>query len=369
MPLLATLLITPSAGAHGQDLSGFFKFSTLYASVNIASPFVAADQYAVGFDRENTGLTTNNYSFKTNYNFVVGIRKLARFDYEKKNKNFYDGTESSSNESATIGAVSGWEYLFKYSQVREFGEEFYDSQAFMRYIGDQLIVKGEYRNNGLVDLQYTQLSMRLKKDVNGFQVSAGASYRNHPVYGVDPFYDWMVENNDEWWNLAYDYDYYDIFWWYDGNQNGEYDPEEYFTNIWVDADDVPIAYSDREFLGYTFDGVISDYNTSQIKSLGLQGELSAVLGVDYYKFAEDWWMHGWVSVFPYHRGLSDFSYDYDDSEESKGSSVPLWLEWDAGAIVGYKMTENLGLFVEGTDLRYWNIHSYEYKAGINYTIF
>ena len=366
IPLMATLLSTsPALGENA--VTEFFKFSTIYSSVNIASPFVAADQYTVGSDRdEDIGVADEEYTLRDNFNFAIGIRKLARFDYEAKSKTFYDGSENSGNESVTIGAVSGWEYLYKYSEVREFGEEYKDSEAFLRYLGNWFVLKGDYRNNGLIDLEYTQLSARLKKQIGGFHFSAGGSYRNHPRYGVNPFFDWMKQNNESWWELAHNYGYQDRFWYNDGNWNQEWDPWEYSAYHWFNEDEELVAESDREFLEHTFDGVIEDFNTSEIKALGLQGELSAVIGVDYYKYTPNWWLHSWVSVLPYHHGLSDFSFDYTEHPED---SIPIWLEWDAGAILGFKMTDNLGFFVEGTNLRYWNINSYEYKTGINYMIF
>ena len=91
--------------------------------------------------------------------------------------------------------------------------------------------------------------------------------------------------------------------------------------------------------------------------------------MDYYKYTSNWWLHGWVSVLPLHHGLSEFSFDYTERAGPQKDSIPLWLEWDAGVILGFKLTDNLGFFVEGTDLRYWDIHSYEYKTGINYMIF
>ena len=51
---------------------------------------------------------TPKYPF--DYRFGFGIRKLARFDYERKPKNFYDGTEKTNALSAPTSAVKGLEY-------------------------------------------------------------------------------------------------------------------------------------------------------------------------------------------------------------------------------------------------------------------
>ena len=94
--------------------------------------------------------------------------------------------------------------------------------------------------------------------------------------------------------------------------------------------------------------------------MGLQQELSAVVGVAYYVYNPKFWLHAWSDVLPYHKGLSDYSYitmDIDDKKE---------LDFDIGIIFGTKITKRLGLFVEGHYQRYWNIKNYEFKTGINY---
>ena len=91
----------------------------------------------------------------------------------------------------------------------------------------------------------------------------------------------------------------------------------------------------------------------------MQKELSAVIGVAYYKYTPTFWLHTWYNFLPYHKGLDDYSYEYEDS----------MAEWDAGIIFGTKITQHLGLFVEGTHMRYWGKEIYEVKVGFNYLIF
>ena len=45
------------------------------------------------------------------------------------------------------------------------------------------------------------------------------------------------------------------------------------------------------------------------------------------------------------------------------------LSWDGGLILGVKFNKHFSIFVEGRHLKYWDIESYECKAGINYLIF
>ena len=93
--------------------------------------------------------------------------------------------------------------------------------------------------------------------------------------------------------------------------------------------------------------------------IGWQYEASAVGGVDYYLYGKSYWIHSWVSVMPYSKGLTPHSFKY-----GKGD-----IDHDFGLVAGWKFNRNLGFFGEGRYLRYWGIDSYELKAGINYTIF
>ena len=62
---------------------------------------------------------------------------------------------------------------------------------------------------------------------------------------------------------------------------------------------------------------------------------------------------------PYHYGLNEFSYEYND----------LPIDLDLGLVTGWKITNSLGVFIEGTYLRYWEKPIYECKLGFNYLIF
>ena len=45
------------------------------------------------------------------------------------------------------------------------------------------------------------------------------------------------------------------------------------------------------------------------------------------------------------------------------------LDLDLGLVTGWKITKSLGIFIEGTYLRYWEKPIYECKLGFNYLIF
>jgi hypothetical protein len=60
--------------------------------------------------------------------------------------------------------------------------------------------------------------------------------------------------------------------------------------------------------------------------------------------------------------VNDYSFNYNQKEYD-------WAEWDAGVVLGSRITKHLGLFVEGTHQRYWMIPVYELKFGFNYLFF
>ena len=53
--------------------------------------------------------------------------------------------------------------------------------------------------------------------------------------------------------------------------------------------------------------------------------------------------------------------DFNDGEQ--------WYDYSGGLIYGIKVNKNLGYFVEGKYNKYWNREWYDFKLGLNYTIF
>ena len=147
--LLATTILLANEGGN-YFVDNFLKYSTFYSSVSLQSPFVPQSTWEV--DVENGTFVETTKENEGSYNVSFGIRKLARFKYQAKGKKFYDGSEKELSDVATIGAVSGWEYLVKYSTIRTFGEEFVDTESWVRYLGDNFVVKGSYANFGREDL-------------------------------------------------------------------------------------------------------------------------------------------------------------------------------------------------------------------------
>ena len=180
--------------------------------------------------------------------------------------------------------------------------------------------------------------------------TGGLTFRGHPAYGLFPFNDWLAGSDGQWWNLAYNYGYEDEYYEFEDG-SGNYN--------WYDDSGTLVAETDDEFYEYYYGNLITLYNEEQVDALGWQYESSLVLGVDFYLYEKKYWVHGWASVMPISKGLTDNAFQYGSGD----------IDFDLGLVAGWKFNRNLGLFGEGRYLRYWGIDSYELKVGVNYTVF
>ena len=135
--LLSTQLFGQIEGAF----SNFFKYSTVYAGFNLTSPMYQDDRYKlvpvdedgnVSWGSQTAIVQKEDRELKPDYDIAFGIRKIGRFQYEPKRgvKNagvggdWYKGmADASPNEAATIGRVTGWEYLVKYMEHRRWNRK------------------------------------------------------------------------------------------------------------------------------------------------------------------------------------------------------------------------------------------------------
>ncbi len=330
---------TFSSSAQIKDI---FKYSTFYASGNIGAPFNANKQFFVNGTAGSGQLVEITDQADFNYTLSVGLRKIARFDYQVKKGKFYDGSENEITDYAVISNAPGLEYLFEYSTVRSRGDAFSQQEYKIRYVHNRFTVRTAYVNDGLIDLKYTLAEARYRQKLGNLDLSAGIAHRTHPVYGYSPVDAWFaIPANKHWWQLANEFGYFS-------------DPNQHWFK-----DGELIAENDREFYTYHFGRAVTEYNKRELEALGLQQEISAVVGFDYYYHNPKLWLHTWSSFYPWHKGLSDFSYSYPDKK----------FEWDAGLVFGVKLNKHLGLFLEGRYLKFWDIKSYQCKTGINYLIF
>ena len=341
MKNLLYILLFISTVAKAQMGFSLFRFATFYASASTGAPFSENQSFIVDGVAGSGQLVEMTAVNAPNYNITIGLRKIARFDYQVKQGNFYTGSEDESSDYATISNAPGLEYLFKYSAIRNRGMNFKQQEYKVRYISDHLTSKASYVDDGLINLKYTLGEVRLRKSFGNIDFTVGVAHRSHPVYGYSPIQEWFADpSNKHWWQLANEFGY---------TNEGE---------IWS-LDGEVIAEADPEFYSYHFGNAVNEYNKQQLSLLGLQQELSAVIGADYYLYSANTWMHAWGSVYPLHKGLSKYSYSYPGVE----------TEWDIGVVFGVKFNKHFSIFVEGRHLKYWDIRSYNMQTGINYLIF
>ena len=416
--LIIMMLSTSLFGQIEEVFTNFFKYSTVYAGFNLTSPMHQDDRYRLSMIDPETGLENwqtgevkvvrEKRELKADYDIAFGIRKIARFHYEPKRgvKNagvggdWYKGMQDASpNEEATIGRVKGWEYLVKYMEHRRWDMEHKSSEFEVRYLGDWFVFKLKYMDLGLEEIEYGQGDLRFRKEfINGgnssFNVSFGIGARTHPVYGFAPT---VIDSNwytSSWWDFAEDEFGVDDRG-YLGDTNGDevgdggigiYDQStgEYIGYVgwdyrWFDRNGNIMAMSDREFYQYHFPGLLEKWFDKQLRGLGNQREISVSLGLDWYQYTENFWIHAWGTLFPYHYGLDKYSYHNavlwkEHQEEGKdpqkfefgNKGTGIWYDYDFGAVIGFKLQENLGFYVEGKYLNYWERPAYDIKVGLNY---
>ena len=421
--IIVGLLLTSSL--FSQSVVGnFFKYSTAYASFSLNAPRYQSDRFAIvgGLSTGALEVERTNRELKPDFQSSFGLRKIGRFQYEPKRgvKSagkggvWYDGSEQNANESATFGPVKGWEYLIKWSEGRQWGNEYVNQEYWLRYIGDWLMIKAGLTELGLEDINYVQGDIRVHLTPealgNKLHFSVGFKHRQHPVYGFDAMVIDTTWYKGQWWNFAEDAFGVDDNKWFDPTMQDEdgnwikqdlyevdpvtgdlrlIDGEGPFWNeggqywghdwLWRDEQGKIFAYTDREYFLYHFPNMLENYIGDKKKSLGYQSETSLVLGVDWYHYADNWWIHAWGNWLPIHYGHSKHAYHnaahygkhLDEGKEPHKFMYmdPMWMDWndyDMGGIFGVKLKDNLGVFAEGRYLYYWQRPAYDLKLGVNY---
>ena len=299
------------------DIGKFFKYSTFYGVGQISQPLQSSERfYYVDADNAVIDVTPER---KANYSYGLGIRKVARFDYERKPGVFYDGKEQQQGFYTTVGAVSGWEYKFEYTWNRQFGNEFTNQDLYLRYLGKNFVAKLESKNDGFVELEYNSVDLRWRKPIGKkLNFTVGAVARSHRPYGYEPIRDYLEtpfidEFGDErlrqWWELAYEYGFQDNAYGVDADFDGTIDYVDYY---WLAPNGQRIADTDQDFRANRYGPmVVGPYNREQLALIDDQGTLSAVIGLDFYHYEKNNWLHISLSALPYHMQLfgdEDFGY-------------------------------------------------------------
>ena len=344
--ILILLLILPLLSFSQDvniDLKKIFKFSTFYGAVNGGTSISDVETFSV-----TNGLQTSTVQTPYDYNVTLGIRKIARFGYENKANTFYDGTETSYGDAATIGKISGFEFLFETDYKRQEGVNYIDQNHFLRYVADNYILKGEYLEDGFADIKYFETSQRYRKQLNSkISINFGAVQRIAEPYGYDPLDTWRLDNG----NLHYTYL---------ALQEG-YNVDVY-NSIYTNPNGEVVATSSDVWEQIVIPEVLANYTEKKRNELDRQWNYSIVIGFDYYYYDKNYWLHSWGNLMPYHYDNgNEFSYhNYNNGEQ--------WSDYSGGIIFGRKLDKQLGIFAEGKYNKYWNREWYDFKFGINYII-
>jgi len=324
--------------------SRIFKYSTFYAAVNGGTSMSDGKIWSItsGMLEEDIIETPFDYTFS------IGIRKIKRFGYENRANTFYNGTERSYSDAATLGRLDGFEYLFEADFVRRLGVNYTNQHHFVRYVADKWVTKIEYLEDGFADIKYFEASQRYRKQIKEGKLSlnVGTVQRLSEPYGFDPLADWVLDNG----TLHYTYlalqEGYDIT----------------IDGLYFAPDGTLVADNQAVWEEVVIPEVIDDYVQDQRNALSSIVEYSAVLGFDYYHFTKDFWLHSWGNLMPYHvRSNKEYSYYKFNNGQ--------WIDYSIGLIFGYRFNKSLGTFVEGRYNKYWNRDWHNFSVGINYVIF
>ena len=362
----------------------FLKYGTVYGAGEIRNSVVAGSPtYFVRTNPDGSlysipDVVDNTPSFPFDYRYGFGIRKLARFDYERKPKNYYDGTEQQLAFTAPSSAVTGFEYQFHLEKERWQGREFDNHRFFLKHTGKHHIIKAESREVGRINLKYQSAEARARLPIGEkFSLSAGAIFRTHDrAYVYNPIEIWLNETNDSgfptnyWYELGFEYGYDDIYYTRE-DENGNEVNDWY----WVDSEGNEVAQTDLEFRETIFPQLMNRFNNEVWSQLDRFGEIAPIVGFDFYHYKGNFWLHAYGNyILPYHKYvMGDELCSYlNRNNWGKGglvedSELEQWSDYSFGASFGWKVGKNLGVFVEGEYSKMWDSKLYQSTFGLNYT--
>jgi len=371
----------------------FLKYGTVYGAGDISNSIEASEPtYFVRTGQDGSLYSipvvvdnTPNYPF--DYRYGIGIRKLARFSYERKPKNFYDGTENQLAFSAPTSAFKGLEYQIHFEKERWRGEDFTNHHLFVKHTGKYHIFKVQSREVDKINLEFFSIEARARLPLGEkFSISAGVIARGHErAYGYNPIEIWLNETKEyispdgtvnelptnPWYTLGFLYGYSDHFTTSTDAATGE----ETQDWIWKDADGNIVAHTDLEFRENIFTDLMNRYNGEQWELLDPWVEIAPIIGADFYHYKGNFWLHAYANyILPMHRyikGDEDFSYlnrnNYGAGGLNPESELEQWNDYSAGLSFGFKVNKSLGVFVQGEYSKMWDSELYQTTFGLNYT--
>lgn len=344
MKKLLVLFLLISTTCLSQGFHNIFKYSTFYAAVNGGTSLSDNQVWSV----TSGSLEEEVIETPFDYSMSIGIRKIKRFGYENRANTFYNGTENSYSDAATLGRLSGFEYLFEADFVRRLGVNYTNQHHFVRYVADKWVTKVEYLEDGFADIKYFEASERFRLKIRDSKLSFNGGFvqRLAEPYGFNPLEDWVLDNG------TLHYTYLALQEGYSISLDGEYSSP---------SGDV-VANSQAVWEEVVIPQVINNYVEKQRSSISSIVEYSFVLGLDYYHFTKDFWFHTWGNLMPYHLDTKN-TYSYHKYNGGQ------WVDYSGGLIFGYRFNKSLGIFVEGRYNKYWNRDWHNFSVGINYVIF
>jgi hypothetical protein len=382
----------------------FIKYGTIYGAGDISNSIEAIEP--TYFLRTNSDgsiysipdVVNNTPIYPFDYRYGFGIRKLARFDYERKPKNFYDGTENQLAFSAPTSAVQGLEYQFHIEKERWRGENFKNYNFFLKHTGKYHIAKIQAREVGKINLNYNSAELRARLPIGEkFSISAGAIVRGHErAYGYNPVEIWLNETAiaydgngnviigqdgnpleypvNQWYGLGREYGYQDIF--YTQTSTDPYGNQIVVQDwYWINEEGEQIASSDLDFRERIMPGLMNRFNGEAWDLLDPWMEIAPIVGVDFYHYKRNFWIHGYANyILPYHKyiaGEEEFSY-LNRNNWGKGglildNDLEQWSDYSFGVSLGTKLGKSLGIFIEGEYSKMWDSKLYQTTFGLNYT--
>ncbi len=367
----------------------FLKYGTIYGGGDINNSIEAAEP--TYFLRTNPDgsiysipdVVDNTPVYPFDYRYGFGIRKLARFNYERKPKNYYDGTENQLTFGAPSSAIPGLEYQFHFEKERWRGENFTNYRFFIKHTGKYHIAKVQAREVGKINLNYNSAELRGRLPIGKkFSISAGAILRGHErAYGYNPVEIWLNETNDsgqainQWYQLGYEYGYQDIFYTQTSTDPNTGEPVTTNDWCWIDADGNEVAHSDLDFRETVLPGLMNRFNGEAWDLLDPWMEVAPIVGVDFYHYENRFWVHAYANyILPLHTyiaGEEEFSYlnrnNWGLGGLREDSEPEQWSDYSFGTSLGFKVNKNLGVFVEGEYSKMWDSKLYQTMFGLNYT--
>ena len=150
--ILLALLVLSAFNVNAQSFKKAFKFATFYGAVSGGNSVSDIDVYSV-----TNGLETNTIETPFDYSLALGVRKIARLGYENRANTFYNGTERSYSDNATVGKISGFEFLFEVDWKRQQGTNFLNQHHFLTILKKELDLLQKLQDPKCLVLVYNYL--------------------------------------------------------------------------------------------------------------------------------------------------------------------------------------------------------------------